>query len=251
MQIGSQAAKQLGFTLAEVLITLGIIGVVSALTIPALISKYEKNIIEAGLAKTYSELQSVIRMAEEEHGSFATWDFSIGTKNFVNKYFAPYMELSSCGRNYYNVEGKCFVTNGNWLSWYLPTETSKRGEKQDTNSMYIGYLLNDGRALIFYSEYYGGNVPRLTLTIFADVNGKRGRTVMGQDVFAFSINNLRGITNRLKVGPGASWSEDKSSEYLTENCIKTIPYVIWKGSACGHLLERNGWKFPKNYPIKF
>lgn len=42
---------KLGFTLAEVLITLGIIGVVSAITIPSLISKYEKQATVTKLKK--------------------------------------------------------------------------------------------------------------------------------------------------------------------------------------------------------
>ncbi len=234
------------------LITLGIIGVVAALTIPTLISKHEKHIIETGLAKTYSELHNVIRMAEEEHGSFATWDFTGGTKSFVDKYFAPYIQLTPCDTYHTKAKDKCFVTNGAVSTWYKPTASAMRGELQSSSSIYYGYLLNDGRALMFMSEYNPSwSVPGFTLTIFADVNGKRGKTVMGQDVFAFSINNFRGITNRLKVGPGASWSENNSSEYLTENCIKSISYVVWQGSACGHLLERNGWKFPKDYPIKF
>ena len=37
--------KKLAFTLAEVLITLGIIGVVAALTLPALISNYKKQVL--------------------------------------------------------------------------------------------------------------------------------------------------------------------------------------------------------------
>ncbi len=43
---------KLAFTLSEVLITLGIIGVVSAMTIPTLISKYQKHIVEANLQES-------------------------------------------------------------------------------------------------------------------------------------------------------------------------------------------------------
>ena len=39
------------FTLAEVLITLGIIGVVSALTLPVLVQKYRNNVVETKLKK--------------------------------------------------------------------------------------------------------------------------------------------------------------------------------------------------------
>ena len=49
------------FTLAEALITLGIIGVVAAITIPMLYSKYQKLVIEEGLKKTYSDLANLIK----------------------------------------------------------------------------------------------------------------------------------------------------------------------------------------------
>ena len=44
-------SKRIAFTLAEVLITLGIIGVVAALTIPTLIQKYEKQVYITQLKK--------------------------------------------------------------------------------------------------------------------------------------------------------------------------------------------------------
>ena len=49
--------KEKGFTLAEILITLGVIGVVAALTMPSLISHYRKKALQTTLLKTYAELQ--------------------------------------------------------------------------------------------------------------------------------------------------------------------------------------------------
>ncbi len=52
--------NRFGFTLAEVLITLGIIGVVAAMTIPVMISSYNKHITETRLKNSilYSTKQS-------------------------------------------------------------------------------------------------------------------------------------------------------------------------------------------------
>ena len=44
------------FTLAEVLITIGIIGIVAALTLPTLIGNYRKSVVENKLKSTYSQL---------------------------------------------------------------------------------------------------------------------------------------------------------------------------------------------------
>ena len=51
---GAQHDARKGFTLAEVLITLGIIGVVAAMTIPTLMAKFEKQQYVTQLKETYT-----------------------------------------------------------------------------------------------------------------------------------------------------------------------------------------------------
>ena len=54
-------SRKIAFTLAEVLITLGIIGVVAALTLPTLISNYKKQTYVTGLQKAYSVLNNMTK----------------------------------------------------------------------------------------------------------------------------------------------------------------------------------------------
>lgn len=54
------------FTLAEILITLGIIGVVAAITIPMLMTKYHRIIVENRLKDSYAIMSNAVKMAEEE-----------------------------------------------------------------------------------------------------------------------------------------------------------------------------------------
>lgn len=56
------------FTLAEVLITLGIIGVVAAITIPGLITKYQKLATVVKLKKVYSQLNQVMLSINDDPG---------------------------------------------------------------------------------------------------------------------------------------------------------------------------------------
>ena len=65
--------KRSAFTLAEVLITLAIIGVVAAMTIPTLISKHQERQIVSHLTKAYATVSNAFKMAETEHGSIDTW----------------------------------------------------------------------------------------------------------------------------------------------------------------------------------
>lgn len=88
--------KNSGFTLAEVLITLGIIGVVATVTIPTLISGYKKNEYSTRLKKFYSSIQQARVMYNVQNGTTdADWEFPRANNsndiiNYWNKYFAPY-----------------------------------------------------------------------------------------------------------------------------------------------------------------
>ena len=83
------------FTLAEVLITLGIIGVVAALTMPSLIANHNKRVVETRLQKFYSSMNQAIKMAELDYGERDVWwvdntDFD-SQKAWCEKYIIPYM----------------------------------------------------------------------------------------------------------------------------------------------------------------
>lgn len=60
--------KNFAFTLAEVLITLGIIGIVAALTIPMLYQEYIKRETATGVKKASSELNQILKMATADYG---------------------------------------------------------------------------------------------------------------------------------------------------------------------------------------
>ena len=60
-----------GFTLAEVLITLGIIGVVASMTMPVLVGNYKKKAAVSQLKKVYSLLLQSIEFSKLENGDIA------------------------------------------------------------------------------------------------------------------------------------------------------------------------------------
>ena len=80
-----------GFTLSEVLITLGIIGIVAAITIPTLITNYQKKTTATRVKKAYSELLQAIKLSENDNDSMESWtvgnDVSIeNTEKYIEKY---------------------------------------------------------------------------------------------------------------------------------------------------------------------
>lgn len=106
--------KVFGYTLAEVLITLGIIGIIAALTIPQLIVNYQKKEAATKLKYTYSLLAQAILLSEKDNGFESEWELdkskSSGvkiTEKFVKTYIEPYIKTirkdkyASSSANYY------------------------------------------------------------------------------------------------------------------------------------------------------
>src|SRR5574344_1469040 len=125
--------KSIAFTLAEVLIVLGIIGVVAALTIPTLINNYEKQATVTRLKKVYAELTESLRLAEVEHGEHTSWVFEGDnlqevTEDFMDNYLLKNIKTIK----------KCYPTSTE--CWTPPS--SLDGTK--------GYLVNDIAGLTNY-----------------------------------------------------------------------------------------------------
>ena len=87
---GYKNSDKEGFTLAEVLITLGIIGVVAAMTVPTLMMNYQRKVWEARLKKTFSvAVNACERMLVEENVSASneTDLYKEQTVDNVKRYF--------------------------------------------------------------------------------------------------------------------------------------------------------------------
>ncbi len=90
-----------GFTLAETLITIGIIGVVAALTIPTMMSYYRKKVKSTRLKKFYSVyMQTIYRATEGGNISMSGEDILKSVANpdemfeYVNTYYVPYVKFA-------------------------------------------------------------------------------------------------------------------------------------------------------------
>jgi type II secretory pathway pseudopilin PulG len=232
--------KKAAFTLAETLIAIGIIGVVAALTIPTLMRKYEKSVIEKNLAKTYAEISNIVRQSEADNGSFEGWDFTLHADDFLDIYIKPYIQLYTCktrARGNY-----CFDKNlGNWK--YGPNET----ETPYTYLKPYSYYTKDGRFFSIVRMYDSSHDIRY-VWFFVDVNGRTGKSIMGQDVFVITLMSTKpSIPLQFTIGP--TWVTSEWGEvYIKEHCSSN---TTDGASMCGELLRRNNWKFPKDYPLKF
>src|SRR5574344_1906017 len=141
--------KEKAFTLAEVLIVLGIIGIVAAMTIPQLISNYQKAATVSQLKKTYSMLNQALKASIADNGDVSDWDYVPVDKNYHSwpnptpsgeKYILPYLKVISTIKGIKDYD----VLNSSGT---------------DTNTLmcyHYGYYLVDG-SLITFTNYFPGN----------------------------------------------------------------------------------------------
>ena len=92
---GKGEGLKVAFTLAEVLITLGIIGVVATLTLPTLIQHHRKTVIETSLKKFYTTINQAVELSIIDNGETSSWKFAdteaeVGI--FYNTYFKKYLK---------------------------------------------------------------------------------------------------------------------------------------------------------------
>ncbi|MBQ8458499.1 type II secretion system protein [bacterium] len=220
--------RSIAFTLAEVLITIGIIGVVAAITIPNLIANYQKHQTVQQLKKTYADLQNIIRLSVVENGEASGWEYPIsenniqGCKSFVETYFIPFVK----GGNFKIQKELYKMKNLNGNESIAPT---------------CGFEMIDGRIISFYP-----NTPNNYIWLFADINGMQGPNRIGQDIFVFNAQNFRNSEYRIRA-----WNEtNELNELYTGSyaCSKTNENGRYVGWNCTAVIVKNNWKISKDYP---
>ena len=220
--------KQVAFTLAEVLITLGIIGVVAALTMPSLIANHTRSVVEARLEKFYSSINQAIRMAELDYGPRETWfednnDPAL-QEAWIKKYIVPYMNV-------------------------VKTDTIRMGSEN-----YFTVYFSDGSAAAMATSngrdwFFFPGSPEKCISLSAH---RSYAYITGRCTFAFYYNP--------KLKSDGSFYQWNFEPYMsgwdgTEDSLKNHPNYgcynenVWH-AYCTRLIQYNGWKIPKDYPFR-
>ena len=216
------ASRLAAFTLAEILITLGIIGIVAALTLPTLIGSYKKKVFETRFEKLYSTLSQAAVMSQVKNGDCRTWDFGSYTehrntetmKAWWKQYFEPYLiQVIQAEKS---------------------SGTGYRVYFNDGSSLRIEALPGYYARIILYPSARKINYGLITREDKA-----------GKDYFMFTYSAYS-----CKFEPIFSGN---SNADLIEQCLYSYNHFYSNnasGGACAELIIRNGWKVPDDYPIK-
>ncbi len=225
--------KFLGFTLAEVLITLGIIGVVAAMTMPVLVQNYKKQTTVNRLKSTYSILYNAIRASENDNGNLSEWDYSLGGQEFFEKYLQNYLKVVKT----YSFQELDNLLKYKWLdSDKIVAEFNSEYEQSDFGRTYV--LANGSMITLKYN------------VLFIDINGLQEPNRMGKDLFLFQIIKPYGLVPKGALG---TITDDENYQQTREYMLSCPKHsrACKSGSVgyfCGELIMLDGWKIAPDYP---
>jgi type II secretory pathway pseudopilin PulG len=228
MKKSKTSCKKAAFTLAETLIAIGIIGVVSALIIPNLVKNYQQRQTIVKLKKVYALLSQTMRASVDDNGDVDDWDFTLSEEEFMTKYFAPYIKISKIDgvvHKYKNLAG----ANAGALSLY--------------------YALPDGA----YVYQFSWKHFIMKNHFVVDINGASGPNRYGRDVFIFTFWDNKLIPYS-QYSPGSikalcsSWHAKAGNSGSSGQCTKTSQGGFGAGSYCSTVIFCNNWTIPKGYP---
>ncbi|MBO6086743.1 type II secretion system protein [bacterium] len=206
------------FTLAEVLITLGVIGVVAVMTMSVIIKNIQHKTLESQFKKSYSQLSQVLEQARMEFGILETTDYDDIREYISNKYnkgkvidnfetsyinsFLTYSKLSA-GKG---IRANCF---------------------DKVNTINKRFINSDGSFMaICLHNYYG-------IMISVDTNGYKGPNRFGYDLFFFRLVNSK-LSYFIDINRNCTETENcPNYGYITEGspCSKSSTKLT-NGISC-------------------
>ena len=220
--------KSTAFTMAEVLITLGIIGIIAALTIPGVIEGYKKKETVAKLQKAYTLLNQALKLSEAKYEEYEYWESGANfatAEDYLKMYWTPHFKVAA----YCYTPEKCGYKSN--------TPYKNSNGRANTNSFVspsfrLPFATVDGT--VYTISVRGGNDNAPHERLWIDLNGPKEPNTQGIDVFFFERAHKKGI---LPYG----W--DKTDEEIAQDCSQG-------GYYCAAKIMRDGWEIKADYPWK-
>ncbi len=242
--------KKVAFTLAEVLITLGIIGVVAAITLPTLIQNYQKQVWVNQLKKTYTTLneglkQMLVQENCTEVKSCLLFDYH-GDNNGEYHYSSSFYELFPKVFNLVD-----YSTENNYYNSKYKRDVKKiGGGSHSFNDIPSGYSFGYSTGLAgstkngeIYMLEYGPAGSSVTV----DINGFKQPNQIGRDIFIFVLSPKSSSFVPIESSSfysdyvyGNSSDESYMEQRIEEMCNISSSSSI--GETCAAKIIMDGWK---------
>ena len=165
--------RKTAFTLAEVLVTLGIIGVVSAMTVPTLMQNYQRQSYVTQLHKTYNEFSQALLRYQADRNAINLSEAGLSSQDAVNNFITTYFK---------NVK-ECDTMNNCFASSY------KAMNGGTLNNSYVvnvkSYVFASGVSIRPLYDKSGAKLVNIGI----DINGQKGPNIGGRDLFWFYVYN--------------------------------------------------------------
>lgn len=233
------------FTLAEIIITVGIIGIIAAITISTLMNNFKKNEYASALKNSFAQFNQVLAIMAQEHGCVddlkCTGLFANGVSNdTMGKEFVKYFKiLKDCG---VTTNQKCWADKMN--NFYDGTSTSILYINAYNHYKFVtidgvSYAINNygknceqdwGNAAVPYMQ---GTCAELII----DVNGAKGPNYRGRDAFWFYITNKKGA----RLYPTGGRGDNISGWWKNANPVRCSASGAKNGYYCSGRLIEEGW----------
>ena len=207
------------FTLAEVLITLVIIGIVAALTIPPAINKYKDEELKSQFRKTYSTITQAIYKTEMNDFYGYARCYTGGNADSNTAECGAFFDALAKNLNIQKVCRGNAKADG-----CVPTYTHKISDGCEglmvstiENQSRV-YVLNDGQLIITYFGYCFAH-------FMVDINGHKGPNLLGIDLFQFTLERDKhtGLyTNRAAscyVYPQAGYGKGRTTQQMIQYAL--------------------------------
>ncbi len=207
-----------GFTLAEVLVTLGIIGVVSAMTVPTLMQNYQRKSYVTQLHKVYNEFQQAAVMYMNDKNALNLTEAGLTSQDNVYTFMNNYFKIvKSC-----DTFNDCFADSNSYKNL---NGSSTKGFTETTKT----YVLASGASI---RPWYNKNGDSI-INIMVDINGKGGPNIEGRDMFLMCLYSNGVIDD---TGTSAPLSKDTRNSMFTNTCNTSSSGI---GGCFGKILNDN------------
>ena len=220
------SSKKAAFTLAEILITLGIIGIVAAMTIPTLVSNYQKKVLKTQFTKKYAEIsQSVLMAKNETNGNFKSYCATYNGTSYPHT-----SECKAMFDKYFKKIGTCKYKED------VLTYDKTRSAYVDAGVVtFPTGLLADGSC-------YDIRVNSSQLGFTFDMNGAdKGPNALGHDIFSFHMDD-NDYLQPIKMKSYLNEDDYETNLSDCEDGDHSIPY----SSPCIASIEQSGYPCTKN-----